>query len=65
MVLHVFRIPETRNRFYVVDNNGNKLFHGTIYQCGKFLDYMLKGEGPNVEAFRKPVGAVDDQACKR
>ena len=65
MVLHVFRIPETRNRFYVVDNNGNKLFHGTIYQGGKFLDYMLKGEGPNVEAFRKPVGAIDDQACKR
>ena len=64
MVLHVFRIPETRNRFYVVDNNGNKLFHGTIYQCGKFLDYMLKGEN-HVEAFRKPVGTAHDQAGQR
>lgn len=65
MVLHVFRIPETRNRFYVVDNKGNKFFHGTIYQCGKFLDYMLKGEGPNVEAFRKPIGTAPDQAGQR
>lgn len=65
MVLHVFRIPETRNRFYVVDNNGNKLFHGTISQCGRFLEYMLKGDENHVEAHRKPVGVLDGQAGQR
>lgn len=40
---HVFQLKDIRNRAYVVDNQGNKIFFGTLYQCGKFIEYM-KGD---------------------
>lgn len=33
----------TRNRAYVIDGQGNKLFYGTVYACQKFIEYMRKG----------------------
>ena len=42
-MFHVYKLQDIRNRAYVVDNHGNKLFYGTLYQCGKFIEYMLKG----------------------
>lgn len=42
-MFYVFKQLNVRNRAYVVDNKGNKLFYGTVYQCGKFIEYM-KGE---------------------
>ena len=42
-MFHVFKQLNVRNRAYVIDNKGNKLFYGTVYQCGKFIDYM-KGD---------------------
>lgn len=46
MVFHVFKQMNVRNRAYVIDNKGNKLFYGTVYQCGKFIEYM-KGDSDN------------------
>lgn len=40
---HVFRDYEKRNRAYVIDLKGNKVYYGTLYQCRKFVDFM-KGE---------------------
>ena len=40
---HVFRDFEKRNRAYVIDLKGNKVYYGTLYQCRKFVDFM-KGE---------------------
>lgn len=37
---HVFQLKDIRNRAYVVDNQGNKLFFGTLYQCKMFIEYM-------------------------
>ena len=42
-MLMIFKDYDRRNRAYVIDNKGNKLFYGTIYQCRKFIQYM-KGE---------------------
>lgn len=42
-MFHVYKLQDIRNRAYVVDNQGNKIFYGTLYQCGKFIEYMLKG----------------------
>ena len=42
-MFHVFKQLNVRNRANVIDNKGNKLFYGTVYQCGKFIEYM-KGE---------------------
>ena len=39
-MFHVFKQLNVRNRAYVIDNKGNKLFYGTVYQCGKFIEYM-------------------------
>lgn len=41
---HIFKLMDIRNRAYVVDNQGNKIFYGTMYQCGKFIEYMKGGE---------------------
>lgn len=29
-----------RNRAYVIDNQGNRLYYGTIYACSKFIEWM-------------------------
>lgn len=42
-MFRVFKQMDVRNRAYVVDLKGNKVFYGTMYQCGKFIEYM-KGE---------------------
>lgn len=42
-MFHVFKQLNVRNRAYVIDNKGNKLFYGTVYQCGKFIEYMKGG----------------------
>ena len=46
MVLRVYKVTDIRNRAYVIDAHGNKLFYGTMYQCGKFIEYM-KGDESN------------------
>ena len=49
LMLRIFKQLDVRNRAYVIDNQGNKLFYGTVYQCGKFIEYMMKGsdqDGP-------------------
>lgn len=45
-MLRVFKLLNVRNRAYVVDSKGNKLFYGTEFQCKKFIEYM-KGEAQN------------------
>lgn len=45
-MLRVFKLMYIRNRAYVIDAKGNKLFYGTMYQCGKFIEYM-KGDESN------------------
>lgn len=45
-MLRVFKLMNVRNRAYVIDSKGNKLFYGTEYQCKKFIEYM-KGEDQN------------------
>ena len=42
-MFRVFKQMDVRNRAYVVDLKGNKVFYGTMYQCGKFIEYM-KGD---------------------
>lgn len=42
-MFHVFKQLNVRNSAYVIDNKGNKLFYGTVYQCGKFIEYMKGG----------------------
>ena len=43
-MFRVFKQMDVRNRAYVIDLKGNKVFYGTMYQCGKFIEYM-KGDG--------------------
>ena len=42
-MFRVFKQMNVRNRAYVIDSKGNKLFYGTVYQCGKFIEYMEGG----------------------
>ena len=37
---HIFKLMNIRNRAYVIDSKGNKIFFGTVYQCNKFIEYM-------------------------
>ena len=41
---HIFKLMNIRNRAYVIDLKGNKVFFGTEYQCKKFIEYMKEGE---------------------
>ena len=43
-MFHIFKQKDIRNRAFVVDNRGNKLYYGTVYQCRKFINYM-EGDG--------------------
>ena len=51
MMFRVFKQLDVKNRAYVVDNKGNKIFYGTVYQCGKFIEYMIGGleDGTKIE----------------
>lgn len=41
MVLCMFPADkQKKNRYYVIDRLGNKIFYGTRYQCEKFRHYM-------------------------
>ena len=41
MVLGMFPADKQRkNRYYVIDRMGNKIYYGTRYQCEKFRHYM-------------------------
>lgn len=46
---HIFKLMDIRNRAYVIDNQGNKIFYGTMYQCGKFIEYMKGGESDGTD----------------
>ena len=39
-MFRVFKQMNIRNRAYVIDSKGNKVFYGTVYQCNKFITYM-------------------------
>ena len=41
-MLRIFKQMNIRNRAYVVDSKGNKLFYGTVYQCEKFIEYIRR-----------------------
>ena len=40
MNYHVFKLEHVKNRAYVIDLCGNKVYYGTMYRCRKFIDYM-------------------------
>ena len=40
---NILHLKNIRNRAYVVDNQWNKIFYGTDYQCRKFIEYMKEG----------------------
>ena len=41
-MLRIFKQMNIRNRAYVIDSKGNKLFYGTVFQCEKFIEYIRK-----------------------
>jgi len=43
-MLRIYKLLNIRNRAYVVDSKGNKLFYGTECQCKKFIEYMKEGD---------------------
>ena len=51
VMFRVFKQLDVKNRAYVIDNKGNKLFYGTVYQCGKIIEYMIGGleDGSEIE----------------
>ena len=51
---HIFKLMNIRNRAYVIDLKGNKIFFGTEHQCKKFIEYMKEGE-PDAEGGREMV----------
>lgn len=44
---YIHRQMNVRNRAYVIDRRGNKIFYGTPIQCQKFIDYMQEGDADN------------------
>ena len=47
IVFKVLKMKGKRNRAFVLDRKGNKLFYGTLFQCGKFIKYMEEGSNTN------------------
>ena len=47
-MLRIFKLMNIRNRAYVIDSKGNKLFYGTEFQCRKFIEYLEKEGVTNV-----------------
>ena len=33
-----------KNRAYVIDEHGNRVYYGTRYQCKKFINFMQEGD---------------------
>lgn len=63
-MLRVFKLMNVRNRAYVVDNKGNKLFYGTEFQCKKFIEYM-KGDSQNESESENPKERKSSMALVR
>lgn len=42
MTYYIFRVESARNRAYVIDLKGNKVYYGTMYQCRKFVQHMTE-----------------------
>lgn len=54
----IFKLLNRKNRAYVIDNRGNKVFYGTLYRCKRFIAYMeggTKREMDIVDARRKAM----------
>ena len=62
MMLRVFKQLDVRNRAYVIDNKGNKLFYGTLYQCRKFVDF-IKEEMQNEQAIKTDSATERKERC--
>lgn len=52
---HIFKLMNIRNRAYVIDRKGNKIFFGTEHQCKKFIEYMKEGDESDAEGGREMV----------
>lgn len=61
-MLRVFKQLDVRNRAYVIDNKGNKLFYGTLYQCRKFVDF-IKEEMENDPAIKTDSATERKERC--
>lgn len=61
-MFHVFKQLNVRNRAYVIDNKGNKLFYGTVYQCGKFIEYM-KGDSDDERTIKNDSVTERKERC--
>ena len=48
-MLRIYKLLNVRNRAYVVDSKGNKLFFGTEFQCKKFIEFIMEGEKDDAE----------------
>lgn len=57
-MLRVFKLMNIRNRAYVVDSKGNKLFYGTEFQCKKFIEYMKDGDQNEMGTFIERENSV-------
>lgn len=51
-----------RNRAYVIDDQLNKVYHGTTFQCYKFVSYM---EEKDNEKARRMLEMVRNKGSKR
>ena len=56
-MFRILKLMNIRNRAYVVDNKGNKLFYGTEYRCKEFIKYM---ESDNNGSDTCPTGQRED-----
>lgn len=70
-MLRIFKLMNIRNRAYVIDGKGNKLFYGTEFQCKKFLEYLEKegvtnvSNGDGMDAKRQALSESLVQAADR
>ena len=62
MMLRVFKQLDVRNRAYVIDTKGNKLFYGTLYQCRKFVDF-IKEEMENDSIIKTDSATERKESC--
>lgn len=62
MMLRVFKQLDVRNRAYVIDNKGNKLFYGTLYQCKKFVEF-IKEEMENEQNIKNDSATERKERC--
>ena len=64
-MFYMLRMLDQRNRAYVIDRQGNKIFFGTLNQCRKFISYMkeedqdgqMSDSGAGIRENSLPMGA--------